>query len=75
MALLLLVVAAETYAHRTFDPDTRYQFLMTAFALLIAWLGTIPLLNHVAPRLGRAVIIGWLSFLLGLVVVGFVTKP
>lgn len=75
VALFFVVVAAETYAHRSFDPDPRYRLLMSAVAVLLLWFGLIPLLHHASPRLGKGALLGWVVGLVALGIVGLATRP
>ena len=75
IALGFSFLALETYAHRSFSQDHRYRVTVVAFAVLAAYLGFLPLLVHFAPRVGRIGIVLWLSLVVILLIVGFVTKP
>jgi hypothetical protein len=49
-ALLFLAFAGETWTHRLFSPDPHYRFVIKFFAILIAFLGLLPLAHHLSAR-------------------------
>lgn len=66
VAIVFLLLAAETLAHRDFSPDPRYRSGVVLFALATATVGTMPLLFHLSPRLLKLS-----AALLAAVLVGF----
>lgn len=72
VALVFLLFAAETLTHRHFSPDARYQQVVVAFAVLTAWLGVLPLLLVVKPRLARFALALWILTVVVLVVLAVV---
>lgn len=75
VALAFLVYALETYSHRSFSPEPRYRAAVTAFALLAAVLGLLPLAVHFFPRVGQIGLALWVLAVVVLLVAGILTKP
>ena len=69
-ALVLLAFASEEWSHRDFSSEPIYGFTISGVTIIVLWLGILPLVHHVYPRLARFLFGGWLLLIAAFVVLG-----